>query len=59
MNYIKDRKNEASTIAGIGMILSAISSILGLQLGHEIIASIATGIGGIIGAFEVVRREKK
>lgn len=58
MSYLKDRAKEKSTIAGLGIIISMVAGLFGIQLGYEEVAAVSGAVGAVIGAAEVLRKEK-
>jgi hypothetical protein len=58
VNYIKDRAKEKSTIAGIAVILSMLGGVFGFSIESEAVTAVSAAIGGVVGAVEVLRREK-
>jgi hypothetical protein len=45
-------------MAGIAMILSMISGLFGLKVDNEAVTAVSAAVGSVVGAYEVVRRER-
>lgn len=54
MKNLKDRLKEPSTYAGLAML----TGMIGLNIGTEILQVFGTAAIGIIGVFEIFRKEK-